>query len=86
MNKVTLFAASVTKEQLEDQSIDVLELAMEAAMARLGWECLSNPHESFQWVGNELKERPDGGLNIYIKVVREDKENPEYDERTKKDE
>lgn len=48
MNKTTLFAASVTKEQLEDSNIDVLELAMEAAMARLGWECLANPHETFQ--------------------------------------
>lgn len=84
MRKTTLFATSVTKEQLEDPSIDVLQLAMEGAMARLGWECLSCPHESFQWVGTDLKERADGGLNIYIKIVREDKENPEYDERTKK--
>lgn len=48
MRKTTLFATSVTKEQLEDPSIDVLQLAMEGAMARLGWECLSCPHESFQ--------------------------------------
>lgn len=83
MKKEQLFATTIRKEQLEDPSVDVLQIAMEGAMARIGWECLSCPHETFQWVGTDIQEREDGGLSIYIKICREDKENPEYDERTR---
>lgn len=85
MKKEQLFATLITKEQLDNPNIDVLQIAMEGAVARIGWECLSCPHEAFQWVGTDLQEREDGGLNIFINVLREDKENPEYDERTKEE-
>lgn len=83
MKKEQLFATTITKEQLDNPNVDVLQIAMEGAMARIGWECLSCPHETFQWVGTDIQEREDGGLSIYIKICREDKENPEYDERTR---
>ena len=85
MTTTKLWAATFSKAQLDKpkEEFDVVEAAMEAAMARIGWECISCPHEAFQWIGNELEENDEGGLNVYIKIVRENKENSEYDSRTK---
>lgn len=72
-------------EQLEKEE-DILSVALHLSMERLGWECIRCPHETFQWVGTEMCENEDGSLSIFVKVTRNPKENPEYDERTKNQE
>ena len=83
---ILLNAGTISKEKLEDLELDVLSLALHLSMERLGWECVKCPHETFQWVGNELFEEEDGGLTILVKVAREPKENQEYDTRTSREE
>lgn len=77
-----LYAGTISKEKIEDAEFDIPSFALHLSMERLGWECVSCPHESFQWVGNELFEEEDGGLTILVKVTRKPKENLEYDART----
>lgn len=82
--KKILWAVSYTAEELnrDPEEFDLLEDIMQKAMGRIGWECICDPRSTVQWIGNKLEEREDGGLDVYIEIDVEDKENPEYDERT----
>lgn len=77
-----LYAGTISKEKIENADFDIVSFALHLSMERLGWECVACPHESFQWVGNELFEEEDGGLTILVKITRKPKENLEYDTRT----
>ena len=77
-----LYAGTISKEKIENADFDIVSFALHLSMERLGWECVRCPHESFQWVGNELFEEEDGGLTILVKITRKPKENLEYDTRT----
>lgn len=82
--KKTLWAVSYTAEELnrDPEEFDLLEDIMQKAMGRIGWECVCDPRSTVQWIGNKLEEKEDGGLDVYVEIDVEDKENPEYDERT----
>jgi len=82
--KKILWAVSYTAEELDrdPEEFDLLEDIMQKAMGRIGWECICDPHSTVQWIGNKMEETKEGGLDVYIEIEVEDKENPEYDERT----
>ena len=82
--KKVLWAATYTPEELnrDPEEFDLLEDIMQKAMGRIGWECVCDPRSTVQWIGNKLEEQEDGSLNVYVEIDVEDKENPEYDERT----
>ena len=77
---------SWTKEQM-DEFEDVnkfVESCLNTAALRIGYMAIQNPNQSFQWVGNSLKENEEAGtVSMYIKLLVRDEDATAYIEGDK---
>ena len=72
---------SWTKDQMDefDDVNNFVETCLNTAALRIGYMTIQNPNQSFQWVGNSLKENEEAGtVSLYIKLLIRDEDPTPY--------